>query len=51
MAAHYDACWDGEGSDANLSGIIAIQRVDSKDVIFDNRQKRAIGSNCKSDYF
>ena len=41
MAAHYDACWDGEGSDANLSGIIAIQRVDSKDVIFDNRQKRA----------
>lgn len=41
MASHYDACWDGEGSDANLSGIIAIQRVDSKDVIFDNRQKKA----------
>lgn len=41
MASQYDACWEGEGSDANLSGIIAIQRVDSKDVIFDNRQKRA----------
>ena len=41
MASQYDACWDGEGSEANLSGIIAIQRVDSKDVIFDNRQKRA----------
>ena len=37
MASQYDACWDGEGSEANLSGIIAIQRVDSKDVIFDKK--------------
>ena len=41
MTAHYDAGWDCGGSEGNLSGIIAIQRVDSKDVVFDNRQKRA----------